>query len=161
MFSFCSILVLAINKSWATRLKIKNLPSYLISGWLLGRCIVSKHADKWITLKTWQKVVLALLLIAMVPFMPELLIVVDFGGLEMLVGLSIMYFKSLQMLFLSQYDKFCQKLLIMKLALSENSINQPSTFAVHSLASISVLFITGSVALSCAIWLPAMVILQS
>lgn len=88
-------------------------------------------------------------------FMPELLILIDFGGLELTVGFIILNFKP----FISKCNQFLQSINIALQILQNSIVNsvlmKPRYYYSHQALSVFILFLSGSVLLSLTIFVPA------
>lgn len=88
-------------------------------------------------------------------YMPEILLIIDFGGLELAVSFIILYFKPI----ILKYKQFLSSLkTTIKIFRGnfQNSVLIQSKYCIfHKLLSVFIMFISGSIALSFSVFLPA------
>ena len=98
---------------------------------------------------------LALSTPVLVHYMPELLMVIDFGGLELAVGFVLLYFKPLltKYLQLLNFAKITHQ--ILKNSIANSLLMKPRYYLYHQALSVCLLLISGSMVLSLSIFMPA------
>jgi hypothetical protein len=103
-------------------------------------------------------VIIALLALApLVPeFIPELIYLIDLGGLEIIVTLTLMYVKPLIDRLQRLTDQFFCYWLIAKQATIKSAVAKPKVFAFQGVLCASVFAITGSMVLSAAFFMPVL-----
>ena len=89
--------------------------------------------------------------------MPELAIVVDFGGLEMIVAFALLNAQPFLMWLQRQYNTVKQWGGIARSAMSQSALAKPRVFLVSGVFCSIAMVLTGSVVLSLAFILPSVV----
>jgi hypothetical protein len=111
----------------------------------------------WYELTKPQKIVLGIVFLMLVPLMPELAIVVDFGGLEMIVAFTLLNAQPFLMWLKSRYDMVKEWGAIARSAMSKSALAKPRVFVVSGVFCSVAMVLTGSVVLSLAFILPSVV----
>jgi hypothetical protein len=110
----------------------------------------------WHTLSKKQTFVAVLILMFIIPFAPEMAMILDWGGIEMLVTCLFLYFKPLLDWLGEQLTQLRYRLYIAKQAIAQSALLKPKTFAVHAVACSCVMALTGSLLLSAVFLFPMM-----
>lgn len=117
-------------------------------------------AKQWFKLNRWQQFIVFLCLLVLVPVMPELLLVVDIGGLEMLVALTMLYFRPAIVWLRARYDDCCRYFVIAQLALKHSPLSQQRVWLLQGTFSSIAMLLTSSLIVAFVLWLPALLFLN-
>ncbi len=104
--------------------------------------------NRWKDLNFLYKVIIGALLLAGAFIMPELMFVLDIGGLEMAFGFLVLYYKSILTWFEHKLDSIRSILNTVFDVLINSSVATPKTFSVHAVYCVLVLFGSGSLLFS-------------
>ena len=96
-----------------------------------------------------------LLLIAVSPFAVEFLVIADFVGVEFAVSFMLLYFRTAFYELVVRWWRFKKRFEDGILQISELVLFQPKPYGITSVATCTVIFVTGSTFVACALWLPA------
>lgn len=113
--------------------------------------------NAWKELHWIQKSIIGVLVLMMVAVMPELLPLLDLGGIELIFGFVVLNIKTAKYWV---YDKYLQarelgRLILM--AFVGSALAKPKTFVFHGGVCCAALLITGSIVLSSGFLLPVMI----
>ena len=103
-----------------------------------------------------EKVFAAILFIAVAAFVPEIIYLVDLGGIEVFVTFIVLYLQPLTNKLYQFKDKLICHWLIAKQALFDSAIAKPKVFAFQGVLCASVLALTGSMVFSLAFLAPTL-----
>ena len=110
----------------------------------------------WESLSLIQKVAIGLLITIAAAFAPELMMLVDFGGIELAFSYLLVYFKPI-IVWLQETLKWASSHIgIAKVAISNSALFQPKVFTTHAVFCTVAMVLTGSFVLSTAFFLPAL-----
>lgn len=89
-------------------------------------------------------------------FMPEFLLMIDIGGLELTVSFIILYFKPV----ISKYNQFLNSLKtsiqIIQYSFKNSLLIKSNYLIKHQTISVFIMFFTGSIVLSLFVFMPAL-----
>ncbi|WP_394176702.1 hypothetical protein [Thalassotalea litorea] len=104
---------------------------------------------EWQSLTKTQKFLITLALIAVLPFAPELLLIADIAGIEVLLSCLVIYYRPLLLKLQTALDEGKKMLGIVQHCVGNSSMNRPGVyFTQTSFYTLAVfLFGTGSFAL--------------
>lgn len=110
----------------------------------------------WKRLNIFQKALIAVLVFGLVALMPELLPLIDVGGIELIFGFVVLNFKNVLDWLQVRYT---QAKLIVNIAMEAfvgSALCKPRTFIFHAGVCTVALILTGSLVLSTSFLLPVM-----
>ena len=110
----------------------------------------------WESLSLIQKVAIGLLITIAAAFAPELMMLVDFGGIELAFSYLLVYFKPLVVWLKHKVKVVSEHINISKVAFSNSALFQPKVFTTHAVFCSVAMVLTGSFVLSTAFFLPAL-----
>ncbi len=113
---------------------------------------------KWNDLNLVYKLIFGLLLLTGALIFPELMFVVDVGGIEMAFAFLVLYCKSIIAWCEQKLDAIKSVWSIFLGALQNSSVSQPKTFSIQVLYCAVVLFGTGSLLFSMSFFFQGMLI---
>ena len=89
-------------------------------------------------------------------YMPEILIIIDFGGLELAVSYILLYFKSI----ISKFNQFLKSiktaLQIIHSSFENSLLINSNEYIQHQALSVLVMFVSGSIVWSLFVFVPAL-----
>jgi Na+/pantothenate symporter len=110
----------------------------------------------WENLSLIQKVVIGLLITIAAAFAPELMMLVDFGGIELAFSFLLVYCKPLIVWLQPKVNWVSSQINIAKAAFLNSALCQPKVFTTHAVFCSVAMVLTGSFVLSIALFLPAL-----
>ena len=103
---------------------------------------------KWKDLGLLNQVIIGVLFFGAAIIMPELMFVIDLGGLELAFGFLVLYFNSIIAWFNHKLNKVKTVLNIVVGIVLNSSVAKPKTLTVHAVYCALVLFGSGSLLFS-------------
>ena len=110
----------------------------------------------WKSLGVIPKVMFILVITAIIPFAPELMLIVDFGGMELVFGFLMIYYQPIILRIKRVIASIEQTFVLLSIAVKNSLIVQPKVYLTHSIMSVCVLFFTGSLMYSVALFMPVL-----
>lgn len=104
--------------------------------------------EHWSKLATWQKIIIGTVLIAIAFAMPELMIIYDIGGFDLMFGFFLMYIQSIKAYVQSKLADIKESLTILYLSASSTLITDKRVFVIQASFFILAFAMTGSIYLS-------------
>jgi hypothetical protein len=119
--------------------------------------------NKWKKFSLHKKITLSLLMLLLALstpilalYMPEILIIIDFGGLELAVSYILLYFKSI----ISKFNQFLKSiktaLQIIHSSFENSLLINSNEYIQHQALSVLVMFVSGSIVWSLFVFVPAL-----
>jgi hypothetical protein len=110
----------------------------------------------WNDLSLIQKLLIGLF-IAFAAFAgPEMMFLIDIGGIELAFGALVMYFKPLIIWLQPKLNWLYSQIKITKVGFLNSAIFQPKVFTTHAVFCSVAMILTGSLVLSVGFFLPAL-----
>jgi len=97
---------------------------------------------------------IAITLIALVS--PELMIIMDFGGIELALSFLLLYFKPFIVWLEKQIQSITNILRLIKLTFERSSLIQQNVFLAHFTTSLLIMILSSSILISMSTILPAL-----
>lgn len=111
---------------------------------------------KWNELSLTQKLLISLFIVFAAFAGPEMMLLIDIGGLELAFGALAMYFKSAIDWFKTKINWYHSQIQIIKVGFLNSAILQPKVFTTHAVFCSIAMILTGSLVLSLGFLLPAL-----
>lgn len=108
----------------------------------------------WKGLNLLQKFLIGGLILVAVMLMPELLPLIDIGGIELIFGFVVLNYKYMMSWLHTKYAHVKQIILLVMLAFTQSALGKPKTFICHAGVCSCVLVVTGSLVFSLSFLLP-------
>jgi hypothetical protein len=112
----------------------------------------------WKNLSNIQKFLFIAVMCLIVPFAPEFIFLADIGGMELVFGFLVMYYKPMIIRVQSTINRIKFELEIFSIAFKNSSIFQPKVYFTQALFYSCALVVTGSVIYSSVFFLPALML---
>ena len=110
----------------------------------------------WKNLSSWQKTLVSIVVLSAVIVMPELLPLIDIGGIELIFGFIVLNYKNAIHWLKEKFIQLKTLIDILAHALLASAICRPKNFIIHGAACSLALFVTGSLLFSTSLLLPIM-----
>lgn len=110
----------------------------------------------WKNLHWIQKTIIGVFVMLMVAVMPELLPLLDLGGIELIFGFVLMNLKTAKYWLHEKYQRARELASSVVTAFLGSALAKPKTFIFHGGMCSVVLFFTGSFLFSSVVFLPVM-----
>ena len=117
---------------------------------------VKRIMDNWKELSLIKKIFVGAAILVLVSFAPELMILVDVGGIELAFGYLLVYYKPLIEWLRSKYQAIIEDLKIAREIFFSSALARPKVFTVNAIYCTVFMLMTGSVFLSFGFFLPAL-----
>ena len=114
--------------------------------------------EYWNKLNWLQKTLIGCVVIGFVIMMPELLPLIDMGGIELIFGFIVLNIKNVVAWFNAKLVQVNETVQIIKDAFLGSALARPKTFIAHASVCTAVLVITGSLVLSVSFLLPVIMV---
>jgi hypothetical protein len=114
--------------------------------------------SNWKDLSLIQKVIIGLFIVAAAFAGPEMMILLDIGGIELAFTALFFYFKPLIVWLQSKIEWISIQVNIAKMAFLNSSVLKPKIFTTHALFCSVAMILTGSFVLSVSFFLPALLV---
>jgi len=112
----------------------------------------------WQNLSNIQKFLFIAVMCLVVPFAPEFIFLADIGGMELVFGFLVLYYKPITLRFQSLIERIKFELNICSIAFKNSSAVQPKVYFTQALFYSCALVVTGSLIYSSVFLLPAMLL---
>jgi hypothetical protein len=112
----------------------------------------------WKNLSNIQKFLFIAVMCLIVPFAPEFIFLADIGGMELVFGFLVLYYKPMIIRVQSTINRIKFELEIFSIAFKNSSIFQPKVYFTQALFYSCALVVTGSVIYSSVFFLPALML---
>ena len=106
----------------------------------------------------FKQTLIAIAILVTAAFAPELMLLVDLGGIDLALGFLLLYYKSLIAWFIHKKQQLIETLQIAKAVVINSALGKPKVFTVNMLCCTAFLLITGSTLLSYGLLAPALFI---
>ncbi len=103
---------------------------------------------KWQDLGIISRILLGILFLAAAMIMPELMLIIDVGGLEMVFGFFVLYIKAIVTWFNYKLDQIKSVLNVVTDIVMNSSVANPKTLSVHAVYCVLVFLGSGSLLFS-------------
>ncbi len=113
---------------------------------------------KWQDLSVISRILFGVLFLAAAMIMPELMFIIDLGGLELVFGFLILYFKAIVTWFGYKLEKVKSVLNVFIDIVMNSSVAKPKTLSVHAVYCVLVLFGSGSLLFSMSFFFQGMLV---
>ncbi|WP_416308377.1 hypothetical protein [Neptunicella sp. SCSIO 80796] len=105
-----------------------------------------------------KKVLMLLVLLAAAPFALELLIFIEFGGIEAAFGCLLIMLKPFQHWISPKVQDVREVFSQVMLSLQQHRLSQPSVYFGHVAATTIMLLLSSSILVSACLWIPVLAI---
>ena len=112
----------------------------------------------WKDLSNIQKFLFIAAMCLIVPFAPEFIFIADLGGIELVFGFLVMYYKPLIVRVQSVIAQIKFELNICSTAFKSSSVFKPKVYFTQAIFYSCALVVTGSVIYSSVFFLPALML---
>jgi hypothetical protein len=112
--------------------------------------------NDWNNYSWIKKIILGLVITLLAFTSPELMLLIDVGGIEMALSFLLFYYKPLINWFQNRIDIFEQYGLILKHITLNSSLMKPKVFLTHSIYSLVAMWFTGAIIFSMGFMLAAL-----
>ena len=112
----------------------------------------------WRVLSLIQKVILGLLILVAAAIAPEIVLLLDFGGIELALSFLLLYYKPLYLWLQSKFHWVYSQIKLFCIIFFNCGLFQPKIFTTHAVFCLVAMFVTGSLAFSVGLFLPAMLV---
>lgn len=112
----------------------------------------------WKNLSNIQKFLFIAVMCLVVPFAPEFIFLADIGGMELVFGFLVLYYKPIFIRVQSAIERIKFELKICSMAFKSSSILKPKIYFTQALFYSCALVVTGSVIYSSVFFLPALLL---
>ena len=106
--------------------------------------------------KTLIRIACIVLVIALLPFGPELVLLIDIGGIDFAVTFLMLYLATTYNILAAKWDNFKRELDLFIVFLSQLYMFKPKVLVPHAAASGLIVAFTCSLFLACLFWIPVM-----
>lgn len=113
--------------------------------------------NAWKELHWIQKSLIGFLVLMMVAVMPELLPLLDLGGIELIFGFVVLNIKTAKYWVYIKYLQLRNLMASVLVAFIGSALAKPKTFIFHGGVCCGALLVTGSIVLSSGFLLPVMI----
>ncbi|WP_435277041.1 hypothetical protein ACMAZF_09115 [Psychrobium sp. nBUS_13] len=113
--------------------------------------------NAWKELHWIQKSLIGCLVLMMVALMPELIPLLDLGGIELIFGFVVLNIKTAKYWVYTKYRQLRNLAASVLVAFIGSALAKPKTFMFHGGVCCGVLLFTGSIVLSSGFLLPVMI----
>lgn len=110
----------------------------------------------WKNLSSWQRALISIVVLSAVVVMPELLPLIDIGGIELIFGFIVLNYKNAMYWLKGKLTQLKTLIDILTHALLTSAICRLKNFIIHGAACSLALFVTGSLLFSTSLLLPIM-----
>jgi len=110
----------------------------------------------WHDLSLIQKLLIGLFIAAAAFVGPEMMLLIDIGGIELAFGALVMYFKPLIVWLQPKINWLYSQIQIIKVGFINSAILRPKVFTTHAVFCSVAMILTGSFVLSIGFFLPAL-----
>jgi hypothetical protein len=113
----------------------------------------------WKKLNWIEKIILLLVAPLLAVWLPELMLFVDIGGLEMAIGFLLIYYKQVLVRFqnrIKEVEDFCS---VINQIIINSSLMKPRVFLTHSAYGLVAMWFTGALVFSFGFMMPALFVL--
>lgn len=110
--------------------------------------------QSWKNLSLWQKALISIVVLSAVVVMPELMPLIDIGGIELIFGFIVLNYKNAVHWFHVKREQFKVLMNTVTYALLTSALCRPKVFIIHGGVCSLALFVTGSLVFSTALLLP-------
>ena len=117
--------------------------------------------NSWKELGLTKKIIVGAVIIVAASFAPELMILVDVGGIDLALGFLIFYFKPTIEWFKRTKQEVLDELQITRDVILNSALARPRVFTLNTMYCSLFLFMTGSLIFSFGFLLPALFIAYS
>ena len=124
----------------------------------IGVICTGKCMRNWEELSFTNKLIVGLLIIIAASFAPELMLLVDFGGIELAFTFLLLYCKPLITWLTAKYSVMTYHANIARVAFINSTFFQPRIFVAQAVFCCLVVLITGSVIFSTGFLLPGLLV---
>jgi hypothetical protein len=112
----------------------------------------------WEKLSTFHKVVFVVFISFLVPLMPELILLADAGGVELVFTFLVLYFKPILTKVQMVIYKLKVDLAIAGSAFKSSAFYQPKVFTLQAVFSVVAVIVTGSFIYAGVFFMPALIL---
>lgn len=112
----------------------------------------------WNNLSNLQKGLFIAAMCLVVPFAPEFIFLADIGGMELVFGFLVVYYKPIIIRFQTIIARIKVELSICTVAFKNSSICRPKVYFTQALFYSCALVVTGSLVYSSVFFLPAILL---
>ena len=112
--------------------------------------------SNWKDLSLIQKVIIGLFIVAAAFAGPEMIFLIDIGGIELAFTALFLYFKPLLVWLQPKVNWIALQVNIAKVAFLNSALFKPKVFTTHALFCSIAMILTGSFVLSVGFFLPAL-----
>ncbi|MGB0899028.1 MAG: hypothetical protein ACPGSN_07230 [Psychrobium sp.] len=110
--------------------------------------------QSWKKLSSWQKALVSIVVLSAVVVMPELLPLIDIGGIELIFGFIVLNYKNAVHWFTAKARHMSAIISIVKHAISASVLCRPKVYIIHAGICSLALLITGSLVISTSFLFP-------
>lgn len=103
----------------------------------------------------WKKIAIVVLFLLVLPFLPEMMLMVDIVGIEIAITFLVFYLKHHWQLVWHYLHRLKAELIEIYCILTHAYLFQPKVYFSHVSVSVLILVVTGSTVFSTLIWTPA------
>ncbi|WP_448563301.1 hypothetical protein [Thalassotalea ganghwensis] len=114
--------------------------------------------NQWKELTTFQKALVGLFIFAAALAGPEMLFLLDMGGIELAFGALVVYFNPLILRCQQLYRRARLELQILKSSVLSSSLLKPRVFTTHAAFCVIALTLTSSYIFAVSFFLPAILV---
>lgn len=108
----------------------------------------------WNNLNTLQKLFIGIIILVIAATTPELMLLVDVGGIELAMSALVWYLRPVITWFQVKYQEIKEAFFVFQLALNNSAWGQPKVFVTQAVFSVAALLLTSSIAFSVFFFLP-------
>ncbi len=107
-------------------------------------------------LKLWQKIIFGLVVLVATIMLPELLYIIDLGGIELIFGFLVLYFKSIIIWLEQKLAEFKSFISAIYTVFLNSALSRPKVLSLQAVYCGLVLSITGSLVFSMSFVFPVL-----
>ena len=112
--------------------------------------------DSWKELSLTKKILIGAAIIVAASFAPELMILVDVGGIELALGFLLFYFKPIVEWFMHKKQAIVEELQIAEDIILASALARPKVFTLNAVYCTVFMLVTCSFLFSFSFFLPAL-----
>ncbi|MCO7224114.1 hypothetical protein [Pleionea sp. CnH1-48] len=114
--------------------------------------------DNWKELSLIKKILIGTMIIVAAFFAPELMILIDVGGIDLAFGFLLYYYKPVIEWFKAKIDAIKAELQIARDIIVNSALSRPKVFTLNTAYCSICLLVTGSLLFSFSFFLPALMV---
>ncbi|WP_448564109.1 hypothetical protein [Thalassotalea ganghwensis] len=112
----------------------------------------------WSKLGVIQKCFFIAAMAVIIPFAPELMLIVDFGGIELAFGFLLLYYQPILLRICAIKTKIGKFITHCIAGVKASALTRPRIYLVHSAFTCGAFIITGSLAFSLVFLMPTLLV---